>query len=595
MENFDNKIYTLDYVLSASAKMNGPFKPLKIAVVRNITLESIEPYLTYFIQSIGFKPTYYFSLYDDAIQQIHDSNSPLYQFKPDIIIMAIKLESLCPDLFNNFCALSDKKREQTQMFIQQYFEQLFSSLKKNTSAPVLFNNFETPTAPSFGIYDSQSLNHQQYTIKKLNILLVELIQTHSHIYLVDVDLLQHRIGSQHYYDLRYWYIGKAPYSKLAYPLLAKEYSKYCRALFGKNKKCLILDLDNTLWGGIIGEDGINKIQLGHAYPGSAFVDFQKAILTLYYRGVILAICSKNNLTDVMPVLNEHPDMVLRLKHFSVMKINWNNKVDNIREIAQEINIGLDSLVFIDDSDFEINFVKELLPEVTSIKLSKDPAQYAYFLMNFGLFDTLLYSEEDKNRTIMYRAEASRNQLKSSFDNIENYYRSLSIQVEIKRADEYSLSRISQLTQRSNQFNLTTQRYTESQLKEKMHSLQSDVFYLTVSDRFGKHGLVGVAIIDYHEGRKTAYINTFLLSCRVISYNVENVLLKTILDTCRSKGIQEVIGEYIQTDKNNLVKNFYTERYFQVESSADNRTVYKYDLRDNHNIVPNYFDLISTER
>jgi len=211
---------------------------------------------------------------------------------------------------------------------------------------------------------------------------------------VDLDLMQSYVGYRNFIDTRYWHIGKAPYSREALMLIAKEYMKFARASLGRNRKCLVIDCDNTLWGGIIGEDGIDGIKLGRTYPGSAYLEFQQSILDLYNRGVILAISSKNNKDDILEVLNNHPDMALNEEHFAIIKADWNDKVSNIKEIAEDLNIGLDSMVFVDDSDFETNMVNEYLPEVKVVTLPKDPTVYRDTLNSYGFFDSLVVSEED---------------------------------------------------------------------------------------------------------------------------------------------------------------------------------------------------------
>src|SRR5208283_1351889 len=247
--------------------------------------------------------------------------------------------------------------------VANYITSVLNEIRKNTNAMILLNNFEIPVFTSLGICDYQDRNGQVNILRKLNDNLLDIIKNYSGSYIVDMDLLKSTIGYLHFNDNRYWHIGKAPLTVEASKLIAKEYMKFIRALKGTGKKCLVLDCDNTLWGGIIGEDGMHKIEIGNTYPGSAYREFQQAILNLYNRGVMLSICSKNNERDVLDVIESHPDMVLRREHFVSINVNWNDKVKNLMEIATELNIGLASLVFIDDSDFEIECIRKMLPEI----------------------------------------------------------------------------------------------------------------------------------------------------------------------------------------------------------------------------------------
>ena len=567
-------------------------KPLKLAFLRNITLEPIQPYLSFGFGQLGYNVNYYFSLYDNALQLTNDENSDIYQFFPEITIIAMDLQTLCPDLWWRFCELDQKDIIKNSNYIINYISQIIISIRSvDKKMIILLHNFPVPTHPSYGIYDSQSSFGQVKTIRKLNTELSDLIQQWSDVYLIDLDLIQSKLGAENLYDLRYWHIGRAPYTKELYIALVDEYKKCLRSLKGKTKKCLALDLDNTLWGGILGEDGLQGIQLGHTYPGSAYCDLQRVVLNLYHRGVILAICSKNNHNDVIEALNHHPDMILHEKHFSIIKANWNNKADNLLAISEELNIGLDSIVFIDDSDFEINLIKKILPEVSTYQLTGDPAYFAALLSQITVFDSLSSTTEDKNRSKMYHSQSKRKETKSQFSDLTAYYRSLEIKVTIKLADEFSITRITQLIQRSNQFNLTTKRFTESELKIKMSSNESDVFYLEMTDRFGRHGIVGTAIIDYFE--KEAVIISFLVSCRVIGYGVAVVLLNTILLASRAKGMKSVIGKYIKSSKNQLVENFYPENDFiPVDAIEIDTKQFKYELFKNYDKVPDYYSYIN---
>ena len=369
--------------------------------------------------------------------------------------------------------------------------------------------------------------------------------------------------------------------------IAIEHLKIIKSLYGKTKKCLVVDCDNTLWGGIIGEDGIENIKIGNTYPGNMYLDFQRKILNLLNKGVILAVCSKNNENDVLDVLENHPDMLLRKKHFSCVYANWNNKAENIKNISLDLNIGLDSIVFVDDSDFEANLVKEQLKEVTVISLPKETFKYAETIETCGLFDKLQYTSEDKKRGDLYRINVDRDKYKTAFSDLHSYYQSLEMKIEIEHVDEFSVSRASQLTQRTNQFNLTTRRYSNDDIMHFMNSENYEVLLLKLTDKFGEMGIVGLQILNY-ENTEKAIIDSFMMSCRIIGRGVENVFLKIGIDECFRKNYNKIEGNYIKSKKNELAAGFYLNNGFEKVSADGN--VFVYTLNNSEQLIPftNYF-------
>jgi FkbH-like protein len=412
-------------------------------------------------------------------------------------------------------------------------------------------------------------------------------------YFVDLNLCLSRIGAQNFYDLRYWHIGRAPYRREALREIAFEDFKFIRPLKGKNKKCLVVDCDNSLWGGIIGEDGLSGIKLGKTYPGSSYYELQQEIVNLNNRGIIIAICSKNNEPDVWEVFQKHPDMVLSKEHIATSQINWEDKATNLCKIADDLNIGLESIVFMDDSEFEINLIRKMLPEVETLHLPKDKAvQYRDILASCGLFDTLTVSEEDKKRGAMYNAEEKRKKLQREITDLESYYKSLEMVVEIRRADDYSIPRIAQLTQKTNQFNCTTRRYSEADISELARSENADVISLRLKDRFGDSGTVGVCILRYASGQAT--IDTLLLSCRVLGRGVDEALLVQSLKLAKSRGNRVAIGEYFETKKNHQVKNFYAEHGFKKVVETDEVSRFSIALDSFCRKEPDFFKLIDSD-
>jgi FkbH-like protein len=568
--------------------------PLKIAFLCNITIDPLIPYTKFLCYKENLKADIYMGDYDNVIQEVMDASSGTYRHSPDIIVVCLKMETLSERLAASFSAMSIEEIKEESGRIVNFVDKVLSEIRKNTKAVILLHNFEIPVYPSFGILDYQGHSKQVNTFRKINSDLVDIAGKYDSAYIIDIVLLESTIGYLKFFDSRYWHLAKAPYTREAFKTIAKEYIKFIGALKGKSKKCLVLDCDNTLWGGIIGEDGINKIEIGKTYPGSAYLEFQQAILNLYNRGIMLAICSRNNESDVLEVLENHPDMILREKHFVSMRINWSDKVANLKEIARELNIGLDSLVLLDDSDFEINMVKQMLPQVITIRLPNDPSLYRDLLNSCGLFDTLTFSEEDRERSAMYKAEIGRKEAKAKFQatTLEDYYKYLEMEVSIKNADEFSIPRISQLTQRTNQFNLTTRRYSEAQIKELSEAKDSAVRYLHLKDRFGDTGIVGVAILKYTG--KEALIDTFLLSCRVIGRGVEEVFLRDCVNMAVRRGCEKIVGLYLPTSKNGQVQKFYENHNFSCMEKNSSGAKYSFPLKENFPDFPGYFKSIQID-
>ena len=321
-----------------------------------------------------------------------------------------------------------------------------------------------------------------------------------------------------------------------------------------------LRLDNTLWGGVIGDDGINGIQIGELGNGRAFTNLQIWLKKLKERGIILAICSKNNEDTAKEPFLKHPEMVLKLDDISCFVANWEDKASNIKYIQKVLNIGMDSMVFLDDNPFERNLVKSMIPEIEVPELPEDPSLYLSYLQSLNLFETASFSEEDKKRTSQYQAEAKRVETERMFDNYDDYLKSLEMVATVSAFDEFQTPRISQLTQRSNQFNLRTVRYTEDDIKRIMASDEYIGRYFMLKDKFGDHGLISVVILKKLSD-KTLFIENLLMSCRVLKRGMEEFIINSLIDAARQGGYTELIGEYIPTAKNAMVKDFYKNMGF----------------------------------
>jgi len=539
----------------------GKYPGLKISILRNITVEPIEPYIRYLAWHAGFDAQVKFGEYDNIFQEASGVRPELLEPATDFVFVFLKLENLSWDLARNFNALSKKRIDDEIERVEDYISSVLAGIRKQSSAAVIWLGFELPSHPSLGSLDSQSSGGQLGAIGRLNEFLRESLSSAEQSYFVDLNLCRLRLGDSGFYDRRYWHIGRAPYSRQALREIAQESFKIIRSLKGRSKKCLVLDCDNVLWGGIVGEDGLGGIKLGKDYPGSPFYEFQQEVLNLYNRGIIIALCSRNNEEEVWEVFRKHPHMLLREEHIAAARINWEDKATNIRQLAGDLNIGLDSMVFADDSEFEIQLVRETLPEVETIHLPADRAtENRDILTSCNLFDTLSLSREDKKRGAMYKSEASRKKLRAGTTDLTQYLKSLEMVLSFAPADEFTIPRLAQLTQRTNQFNLTTRRHTETDIRNFAKSSSWDVFSVSLQDRFGDSGIIGVVIVKYEPEK--ASVDTFLLSCRILGRGVEEEVLRRVLERAEEKGCRQVVGEYIPTRKNAQVAEFYQNHGFQ---------------------------------
>jgi FkbH-like protein len=410
-----------------------------------------------------------------------------------------------------------------------------------------------------------------------NAALYALAARHGNVKVVDFAQFFERYPSEELIDWKYYFISQMALNPRIAGAFQEWFAAQIQAIELKRKKCLALDLDNTLWGGVLGEDGVSGVALGGDYPGKAFLFFQQQILELSRQGVILAASSKNNLEDVRQLWREHPDAALKEEHFAALRIDWSNKADNLRDMAQELNIGLDSFVFLDDSPSERELIKRYLPEVAVPDFPEQPYLLPAFFKNVAEqhFAAYALTDEDRVKTEQYRANALRASAQQAFASMDEYIRSLDIALKVAEANDLSLSRAAQMTQKTNQFNLTTRRYTDADLKDMLHTGHR-IFTLSVSDRFGDSGLTGACIVKVE--RDKAAIDSLLLSCRILGKDIEYAFIKHILKTLQSEGIVEASASYIPTAKNSQVAEFYERVGFDLKCEDEEQTkYYKIDL------------------
>jgi len=573
------------YVVSHFEKLRSTLAPTscRVAILRSFTIEPIIPLLRAAAAVNRIDLTMHVGDFNAYAQELLDQNSSLYHFEPDMVVLAVQTRDIAPDLWRNFTSLSPDEITAVVDQVISNFRTWIQAFRLNSQAHLILHNLEIPLMPANGILDAQPAISQVETIRRINGELAGLAREYTGVYVLDYDALVARHGRASWRDERKWLTVRLPIAANYLVHMANEWLRFIHPLAGKVCKALVTDLDNTLWGGVIGEDGIGGIKLDSEYPGAAYQALQQVMLDLYQRGIILAISSKNNLADAMEVLEHHPHMLLRPHHFAALRINWNDKAQNLREIAIELNIGLDAIAFLDDNPVEREWVRDQLPEVTVIDLPDDPMGYGQALRNNPVFERLNVSAEDRQRGRYYAEQRLRTELEQSITSLEDFYYSLQMEVEVSLVTPATLARVAQLTQKTNQFNLTTRRYSEQQIAEIAADPNSRIYSIRVRDRFGDNGLVGVAI-TYYRGQDCE-IDTFLLSCRVIGRTVETALLSTIAEQACLEGSQRLVGWFLPTKKNAPAKAFYSSHGFTCSGEQDQETRWEFDLTGGQIISP----------
>lgn len=541
---------------------------MKVAFLTSYNSDIIFKEFTSFVNKNGFELELWRNNYGTVEQNVFNIDSLLYSFNPAAVIVHLEPEFLLGDFGFNLLALTIEQRKNKVASIKQNILMFISSICKNSpSSKIVFENFASRSPSYIGTLDINTEYGLTEIILELNIYLLTLKKEFSgRLIISDFHSLLSNYGKDNAYDLRMYRLAKYPFERSFSTKLFEHYftSLYC--LFQPRKKCMVVDLDNTLWGGIIGQDGIDNIQLGSSGIGESFVQFQKLLLNFYNSGIFLAICSKNNYEDAIEVIERHPDMILRKNFFSSIKINWFDKASNILAISKELNIGTDSIVFIDDNPAECELVKQQLPDVEVVNLAGDPDDYIKQLLAVTSLSTVSLTEEDLARNSMHSADELRKDLAQNLANLDEYFKSLEMKAYINVNNFSHVSRVSQLTQKTNQFNLTTRRYSNEEIKAFMSSQTHKVFTLKLVDKFGDNGIVLTAIIDTSSGNWI--IDTFLMSCRVIGRQAETALLNHIFAEAEKCGTSTIIGQYFPTRKNLPASHFYFDHFFVQLNETD---------------------------
>ncbi|HUI79466.1 MAG TPA: HAD-IIIC family phosphatase [Bryobacteraceae bacterium] len=551
----------------------------RCAILRSFTVEPIVPILKACAFRWGIDLDIHVGEFNAYAQELLDGSSRLYAFHPDSVILAVRTHDLAPELEQgaSYAEVVDRVTGQYAGWIRAF--------RGNSTASLIVHTLERPAITTQGVYDSQLMDNQANAIEQINRNLRKLAAEHRGIYFLDYDALVARHGREHWGDERKWLSVRLPVAAANLIYMAQEWMKFLAPLAGRQAKCVAVDLDNTLWGGVIGEDGMAGIQLGPEYPGAAYQAMQRALLDLSRRGILLAVSSKNNPQDAWEVLRDHPGMLLEPEDFTAMRTNWNDKAQSLREIAAELNIGLDAMAFVDDNPLERQQVREQLPEVMVVELPSDPLQYARSVRDCPVFERLTLSDEDRQRGTYYAAERERQALEQSAPTREDFYRSLAQEAEIAPVNALTLARVAQLTQKTNQFNLTTRRYTEQQIAELARRPGWRLLSIQVRDRYADNGLVGVAITC--DRGAVCEIDTFLLSCRVIGRTIETALIASLAEEARARGARRLDGWFLPTKKNAPAKDFFAQHRFQLISESAEGQHWGLDLTSAEPRVPQW--------
>lgn len=568
-------------------RQHTTLRSFKLAILRSCTIEPVVPLLRAGALVLGIDVSVHAGAFNAYTQDLLAPTSGLYDFNPDAVFLVLDSRDVALDLWQDFPTLSPEAVEAAIQRVVNTFDASAKALRARTATPLVIHKLEVPDALRAGVRDAQSQRGQLQAFARINQELLELAGRYPGAFLLDYDSLVARHGKQHWHDEQKWSTVRLPVSAAHLKHLAEEWLRFVVPLSGRVSKALVVDLDNTLWGGTLGEDGLTGIHLSPDHKGASFQNLQRVIRDLFHRGIILAVCSKNNASEAMEAIQSHPGMVLRPEHFAAVRINWQDKAQNLREIAQELNIGLDSLAFLDDNPAERQQVRMSLPDVNVIELPDDPASFADVIARSAIFERLVLSAEDRERGRYYAEQRMRSQLAESAPSLDAYYRSLQMTAEIATVTRETLPRAAQLTQKTNQFNLTTRRYTEHQVEEFAASRDSRVYLLRVMDRFGDNGWVGLAIVQF-EGT-TCTIDSFLLSCRVIGRMVETALLATIVEDAREQRMTRIVGSFKPTKKNSPAQSFYAAQGFRCTSEQPEETVWELDLTSADITTPEFIE------
>lgn len=557
----------------------------KLAILRSITVEPLVPLLRAAAYVNGIDLDVKVSDFDTYATEMLDANSALYAFQPRVVLLALNTASVAPQLW----APADDSEQALRSVADDTVDRLTSlinAFRANSQADLIFHLLDSPDLTTRGSLESHAEFGQRAAIESVNERLSAIARGMRGVHPLDYDALVARHGRREWFDEGKWEQFRLPATAPNLRHIVDEWLRFIQPAIGAVVKVVVVDLDETLWKGTVGEDGFAKLKMSADPPGTPYRALQRALLALRERGIVLAACSKNDEPDAMEVLEKHPDMLVRPAHFATMRINWESKAENIKSIAGELNVGLDALAFIDDHPVERAEVRAMLPQVRVLDLPPDPSKYARVVLeNPFLQRVTAASSEDRQRTQFYQDQAQRAKMLASVGSKEEFYRSLGQVADIANASDLTLGRVAQLTQKTNQFNLTTRRYSEADIARFMSDPKHTVLTIKVSDRLGDNGIVGAAITE--DDGDACKLDTFLLSCRVIGRGIETAFIAYIAQQARLRGKSRLVGMFCPTAKNELAKHFYEDHGFRRIADDANGSSWEFALAKNDLKAPEW--------
>lgn len=555
-----------------------PTIPLRAAVLHTYTTELLQPYWRFEAQLQGFDLHLYEAPYG-ALMQETEPESGLVAANPDFVYLFMRWEDLDPRLRLPLSALPEDERDAVVAGAGNIVGQLARRLRRVCPATLVVTLLPSMWGPALGIFDAMAEQSETELRHRIKQTIARELRAIPSALFSDLDEVAADVGRLHLFDMRLWETSRFPYSVSGAQAVVRHLLSYAVAQLQSKAKCIVLDADNTLWGGIVGEDGVTGIALGPEYPGSVYVSFQRRLLELRQRGLLLALCSKNNPQDVAEVLAHHPHQVLREEHFAAQRVNWQPKPENLRALASELHLGLESFIFVDDSAHECLAVRQQLPQVTVVQTPAELLDLPFCLDGISRLQITSLTSEDRSRGALYSQERARREAAASFETLDEYLASLDMVMQVGYDDERHLARIAQLTQKTNQFNLTTHRYSEAQIASFMRDPDWMVVHFSLADIFGDNGLVGVALVSGVTGA-VASVDTLLMSCRVIGRRAEQAFMLCLLRRLAAAGVERVSARYIPTAKNEMVRDFWPSIGFSAADvdAEHGEVVYELDLR-----------------
>lgn len=561
-----NKIFNRIKKEKCFGNSDSKLKNFSLGIISNSTISHLQADIVVAGLRYGLNINFIETPFDQLIQIAAGVINPFANIDLDLILLAIDLKGYSLQRVNKKFGGNDNQSTDAVNYLMEICEKL----KSRFDAPCLCQTLPHYPETYFGNIDIYISGTNRNFVNQFNMQLIERLKINND-YIFDVAAISETVGTSLWHDKAMYYHAKLPFAQVFVPLYSENLVRLIAAITGKTKKVLVIDLDNTIWGGVIGDDGIDGIKLGgNESLGEVYQDIQRTILDLKDRGIIIAVCSKNEEKIARDVFKHHPEMILKEEHITAFQVNWNDKPSNIKLIADALNLSLDSFVFIDDNPMERDIVRKHIPEVDVPELNNDPSSYMRTLLAGGYFESIVFSDEDAKRAETYTANVKRSSLLGKSTDLESYLKTLKMKAEIRSFQEKDLNRITQLILRSNQFNLTTKRYKADEVKKIMNEKKYKTFQIRLEDIFGDNGLISLVICkkqnEYWE------IDTWIMSCRVLGRKVEEFVLSQVQNAAFTSGIDRLKGIYIETPKNELVKNHYKKLGFSLIKNNNSKDI-----------------------